>query len=190
MSSQTTVLEIACQQVLTDDSSVFSIQWADFPKVELSTEELLRRYLSYIKKYSLTLIRPATFASGIEFRIAGTRLSLISFLPPEFSDFFVTARISGGILLQRHRHKPGELRFGIEPSPSGLKVSIRLSDFFPLILGSSSPSPLRIWLYRRTQAAVHKHLTVSFLYSLYNEFSKASVRFQVVPVSIQSGRPV
>ena len=40
--------EIACQQVLVEDSSVFSIQWSVFPAclaTELSPETLLSRYL-------------------------------------------------------------------------------------------------------------------------------------------------
>jgi hypothetical protein len=190
MLSQTAVLKISCQQVLTEDASVFSIQWADVPNTGLSAEELLRRYLGYIKKCTLTLIRPVTHENGIEFRLVGTRLSLISFSPPELTRFFAIIRISGGILLQRHRHKPGEFRFGIEPLPDGVRVSIRLSDFFPLILGSSSPSLLRIWFYRSTQATIHRLITVRFLALLYNELSGVSARFQIVPVSIRIGKPV
>lgn len=193
MSSRAPVLEIACQQVLAEDASVFSIQWADLPVTivgSLSAEELLRRYLGYIKKCTVTLIRPVTLETGIEFRLIGTDLSLISFLPPECTENFATVRICGGILLQPQQCERGELRFGIEPLPCGIRASLRLSDFCPLILGSSSPSPLRIWLYRLTQAAIHRLVTVRFLSLLYHELAGPSARIRVVNVAVRAGKPV
>lgn len=193
MPAQTPILEIACQQVLTEDASVFSIQWADLPDTlgkTLSTGGLLLRYLRYIRQYTLSLIRPVIMDSGIEFRLVGTNLSLLSFLPPESTENFTTLRICGGILLQPQQCKDGELRFGLEPKAEGTRVSIQLSDFCPLILGCRSPSLLRIWLYRSTQAAIHRLVTIRFLSLLYHELAGSSAKVRVINVVVRTGKPV
>jgi hypothetical protein len=59
-----------------------------------------------------------------------------------------------------------------------------------LILGSHSPSPVRIWLYRVTQAAIHRLVTVRFLSLLYHELAGPSAAVQVVNVAVRTGRPV
>lgn len=187
------VLKIACQQVMVEDASVFSVQWADLPLSiagTLSAETLLSRYLGYIRTCTLTLIRPGVFEGGIEFRLAGTRLSLISFLPAECDDGFATLRICGGFLVQPRQCDRGELRFGVERRPDCVRVSLRLSDFCPLILGSRAPSPVRVLLYRITQAAIHRRVTVRFLSLLYRELAGPSAGVQVVKVDVRSGRPV
>lgn len=186
-------LEIACQQVMVDDASVFSVQSADLPKIiaaELSAAELLLRYLGYIKKFTLTLIRPVALQSGIEFRLIGTRRSLMSFLPPEYADDFATLRICGGFLVQPRQCDRGELRFGVEHLPESTRISLQLSDFCPLILGSRSPSPLRFWLYRLTQAAIHRLVTVRFLSLLCHELAGPSAAVRVVNVVVRAGKPV
>jgi hypothetical protein len=193
MPAQKPTLEIACQQVLTEDASVFSVQWADMPTTfnsSLSAEDLMRRYLGYVKKITLTLIRPVVLNSGVEFRLIGTNLSLISFLPPEFRENFATLRICGGVLLQPQQCEQGELRFGIEPVGEGIRASLRLSDFCPLILGGRSPSLLRVCLYRSTQAAIHKLVTVRFLSLLYKELAGLSAGIRVVNVVVRVGKPV
>ena len=193
MSSQIPFLEIACQQVMVEDASVFSVQWTDLPVTvagTLSAEELLIRYLGYIKKYTLTLIRPETLATGVEFRLIGTWLSLISFLPPVYAGGFATLRICGGFLVQPRRCDRGELRFGVEHLPGSVRVSLQLSEFCPLILGSRSPSPVRFWLYRVTQAAIHRLVTVRFLSLLYHELAGSSAGVRVVNVAVRPGRPV
>jgi hypothetical protein len=117
-------------------------------------------------------------------------LSLISFLPPETGGKSVNLRICGGLLVQSHQCDRGELRFSIEPTPEGVKVSLQLSDYCPLILGSSTPSPLRRCLYRLTQAALHRLVTIRFLMILYRELAGSSAPVQVVNVSVRDGRPV
>jgi hypothetical protein len=156
----------------------------------LSAEDLMRRYLGYVKKITLTLIRPVVLNSGVEFRLIGTNLSLISFLPPEFRENFATLRICGGVLLQPQQCEQGELRFGIEPVGEGIRASLRLSDFCPLILGGRSPSLLRVCLYRSTQAAIHKLVTVRFLSLLYKELAGLSAGIRVVNVVVRVGKPV
>jgi len=193
MQSHTPFLEVACQQVMTEDSSIFSVQWTDLPTAiagSLSAEELLRRYLGYVRKCTLTLIRPITLESGIEFRLICTGLSLISFLPPARTDGFVTLHICGGFLVQPRQCDRGELRFGAEPALESVRISLQLSDFCPLILGSDSPSPLRLWLYRFTQAALHRLVTVRFLALLYHELVSPHAKVRIKNIVVRAGRPV
>lgn len=193
MSSITPFLEVVCQQVMTEDASIFSVQWTDIPAVlttQLSADDLLCRYLGYVRKFTFGLIRPLTLESGIEFRLFGTQLSLIKFLPAEHSDTFVTLRICGGILVQPRQCDRGELRFGVEHKLESVRASLQLSDFCPLILGSNSPSPLRLWLYRVTQAALHRLVTVRFLALLYRELSGPYARVRVKNIVVRAGRPV
>lgn len=185
--------EISCQQVLVDDASVFSVQWSVFPSGvagNLSAGNLMQRYLTYIKSCTLNVIRPLQLDSGIEFRLLGSRLSLISFLPPSTEAEKVVLRICGGVLVQPRQCDRGELRFGVEPGSDGVRVSLQLSEFCPLILGSRSPSRIRFWLYRLTQAAIHRLVTVRFLVLLYREMCGVSARARVVAVKVREGQPV
>ena len=193
MSSHYDHQEIACQQVLVEDSSVFSIQWSVFPAhiaAGLSPYNLLERYLCYIRRTTLAIIQPRFTDTGVEFRLLGSSVSLISFLPPEEGQEASVLRICGGLLVQPRQCDRGELRFGVETSPDGVRVSLQLSDFCPLILGSSSPSTLRRWLYQFTQAAIHRLVTVRFLVLLYRDLAGSSSRIRIVPVTVREGRPV
>jgi len=175
------------------DLSVFAVQWSLFPAqiaAGLTARHLLDRYLAHIRSSTLSAIRPCESTTGVEFRLPGSRLSLISFLPPEAGEGSVTLRICGGLLVQPHQCGRGELRFTVEPAPEGVKVSLPLSDFGPLILGSWSPSPVRRWLYRLTQAAIHRLVTIRFLMLLYRDLAGSSAPVRVVNVNVRSGRPV
>jgi hypothetical protein len=190
--------EIACQQVLVEDSSVFSIQWSIFPAeiaAGLTPRHLLDRYLAYIRRATLTVIRPNETAAGIEFLLLGSRLSLISFQPAVFEEedesrTCALLRICGGMLVQPRQCDRGELRFGIENAPHGVRVSLLLSDFCPLILGGPSPSVVRRLLYQLTQAAIHRLVTIRFLALLYRELAGRSSAVRVVNVRVRDGRPV
>jgi len=185
--------EISCQQVLLDDNSVFSVQWSVLPTAiagELSAGKLMNRYLDYIRSCTLSLIRPLQLESGIEFRLLGSRLSLISFLPPVFENDDLVIRICGGFLVQPRQCHRGELRFTVENRPEGVHVSLQLSDFCPLLLGSPTPSRTRFWLYRLTQAAIHKLVTLRFLTLLYRELCGSSARVRVVAARVREGQPV
>lgn len=185
--------EIACQQVLVADSSVFSLQWSVFPVAMtggLSPQNLLERYLEYVRVCTLTVIRPLVLKTGIEFRLAGTNWSLITFLPPQTASDSLTLLISGGLLVQPRQCDRGEFRFALEPVQGGVRVSLRLSEFCPLILGSNSPSRVRFWLYRLTQAAIHRLVTVRFLTRLYRELTGFPAAVRVVNVSVCDGQPV
>lgn len=193
MSSNTHFLEIACQQVMAEDASIFSVQWADLPLTmagAISAKELLGRYLVYIKKCTLTLICPVILENCIEFRLIGTERSLISFLPPIYDGGSATLRICGGFLVQPHRCDRGELRFGVEHLPGSVRVSLQLSDFCPLILGNRSPSLVRFWLYRGTQAAIHRLVTVRFLSRLHHEIAGPSAGVRIVKVAVRAGKAV
>jgi hypothetical protein len=185
--------EIACQQVLVEDSSVFSVQWSIFPTRiagDLTARSLLGRYLTYLRRATLSAIRPVESATGVEFRLPGSRLSLISFLPPETGDGSVTLRICGGLLVQAQQCHRGELRFSVEAAPEGARVALQLSDYCPLILGGPSPSPLRRGLYRLTQAAIHRLVTIRFLALLYRDLSGLSAPVRVVSVNVRDGQPL
>jgi len=193
MNKRSNSQEIAFQQVLVEDSSVFSVQWSLFPAqiaAGLTARHLLDRYLTYIRRATHSAIHPSESASGVEFRLLGSRLSLISFLPPEEGDGSATLRIRGGLLVQPHQCHRGELRFTVEPTPEGVKVALQLSDYCPLILGGSSPSTVRRWLYRLTQAAIHRLVTVRFLAMLYRELAGSTYRVRVVNVRVRDGRPI
>lgn len=185
--------EIACQQVLVEDSSVYSIQWSVFPAAlatEISPETLLARYLSYIRSCTLSVIRPCALPGGVEFRLFGTRASLISFLPVVTDESSAVLRIRGGLLVQSHQCERGEMTFNVAVQPDGVRISLILSDYCPLLLGSSSPSVIRRWLYRLTQAAIHRLVTIRFLVLLYRDLAGARAAVRVVNVNVCDGRPI
>lgn len=178
---------------MVEDASIFSVQWTDIPVTiagTLSAEQLLSKYIGYIRKCTLALIRPKVLESGIEFRLLWTGISLISFLPPVKSEGFATLHICGGFLIQPHQCDRGKFRFGVEHLPGSIRVSLQLSDFCPLILGNHSPSLIRFWLYSFTQAAIHRLVTVRFLSMLYHELAGPSAGVRVVNVAVKSGKPV
>ncbi len=185
--------DIACQQVLVEDNSVFSAQWSVIPShlaIGLSPEILLDRYLAYIRHSTFSVIRPHRNPSGIEFRLLAGRLSLISFLPPVLESDDLVLRICGGVLVQPRQCHRGELRFSVTSGPEGTTVSLILSEYCPLILGSPEPSAFRRWLYRMTQAAIHRLVTVRFLTMLYRELAGDQAPVRVVAASMRGGRPV
>jgi hypothetical protein len=188
---------IACQQILEENHSVFSIQWVVVPAAasgELDAPRLLERYLCFIRRCTLSLVRPAMVDSGIEFRLAASPVSLISFDPPLNLTTPDGSRsrlsIRGGMLVQRGECDRGQLEFGVEQCVEGLHISIQLTDFCPLILGSSPPSPWRRWLYRLTQAYLHKVVTVRFLATVHGQLTGRRPRARVVKVVVRQGRDI
>ena len=77
-----------------------------------------------------------------------------------------------------------------ETTNGGVKVTLQLSDYFPRLLGSRTPSLPRKWLYRLTQALIHRIVTVRFLARLYRELEGEKVRFRTVKVYVQSGEDI
>ncbi|WP_305047049.1 hypothetical protein [Geoalkalibacter sp.] len=188
--------EIACQQVLLDDSSVFSVQWLDLPRhlaENLTPVFLLERYLAHLRRFTLGLVRPRRDGERIRFCLLETSLALLEFSPPRYDDNNetrgLTLEICGGFLVQPALCDRGRLELATEDLGEAIRVRLQLSDFCPLLLGSSRPSLARRWFYRLTQAAIHKVVTVRFLLRLYRELAGPTACVKVVPVRVREGRP-
>lgn len=184
--------EIACQQVLLEDSSVFSIQWSIYSAeiaAGLTAEKVMHRYLSYIRSFTFSIVRPFMHADGIQFRLLNTNLSLISFLPQVIENGALVLRICGGVLVQPGQCSRGQLRFEVSTVEDGIKVCLELSEYCPLILGNSSPSYLRRLAYRLTQAAIHRLVTIRFLSLLYQELAGKRALVRVISVNTRDGQP-
>lgn len=160
---------IASKDIILGDSSVVSRQWVQLPAgVALPTpEQMLERYLVFLRRCTLSLVRPVTAAGGIAFRLAGLYRPLLLFAPPESSrdgaSRSVALRIQGGLLVQERECGRGMLTFTVSPLPDGVELGVQVADYCPLLLGGPGPSRLRSRLYRSTQAIVHRLITVRFL---------------------------
>jgi hypothetical protein len=191
------IREIACQQVLREDSSVCSVQWMTIPvhhAPTISPPLLLERYLAHVRRCTLSLVRPARSAGGIDFRLIATGVKLLSFgIPLVGGDGFtrtITLRISGGWLVQPRECGRGELSFITEPMGDRVKVVVRLADYCPLLLGSRQPSRLRKLLYRLTQSLLHRIVTVRFLLRLYRELEGSGAPVRLVKAKETSGEEI
>jgi len=186
--------EIACQQILAEDQSVFSIQWVVIPGVvplQLTSGWLLDRYLAYIERFTLRLVRPTSTENGLEFRLGNSSIPLIKFNPPLHADTMngnsTTLCICGGFLVQPRECDRGQLDFIVEQVTEGIRVTLQLSDYCPLLLGSNRPSLWRKWLYRLTQAYIHKIVTVRFLAMIYRQLTGSRPKSRVVKVALRKG---
>ena len=179
--------KIACQQIIAADHSVFSIQQVVVPGVSprtLSSASLLERYLRYIQHCTATIIRPVHTTAGVEFRLLTSSLALLQFLPPRHTLDAAGDRtilsISGGLLVNKQECDRGQLEFIVEETAAGSRLTLKLADYCPLLLGSRQPSLWRKWFYRLTQAYIHKVVTVNFLAMVYRTITGKSVRRGVV----------
>ncbi len=186
--------DIAFQQVLLADGSVFSIQWTVIPAshaAPLSPSFLVERYLAYVRRFTLSLIRPATTSAGIEFRLLHTGLCILSFSGPFFSAHgtaaIATLNICGGFLVQPAYCDRGQLSFITDTTATGVNVTLELSEYCPLLLGSPRPSRLRKLLFRFTQAYIHGIVTVRFLSLLWRELAGTHSSVQISRVRIRDG---
>jgi hypothetical protein len=189
--------EIACQQILLQDSSVYSIQWLVIPTPHaagVTAPFLLDRYLSHIRRYTHSIIRPETSAGGIEFRLCGSAASVLSFAPPEFAAMAgstaVHLRIAGGMLVQADECDRGKLSLLAEGIAGGIRITIQLSDYCPLLLGSRKPSRPRKLFYRLTQAYIHKAVTIKFLARLYRELAGEEIRVRLKKATVHGGEEI
>lgn len=190
--------EIACQQILEHDSSVFSIQWMTLPSDHahgIDPSFLFARYLQYIRRFTLSLIRPRVSADGVEFRLMATDIALLRFRGPVSregagGEQSLTLFIDGGLLVQPKQCDRGELAFLVADTAAGLRVTLQLSEFCPLLLGNRRPSLMRKWLYRLTQAYIHKVVTVGFLARIYRELAGPGARLKVVKVLLREGEAI
>ncbi|TWJ32491.1 hypothetical protein [Geobacter argillaceus] len=189
--------EIACQQILEHDSSVFSIQWMTLPSDHVHGIDppfLFSRYLKYIRRFTLSLIRPQLSADGVEFRLMGMNVVLLRFRGPVnregAGERSLTLSIDGGLLVQPKQCDRGELAFMVTDTAAGLRVTLQLSGYCPLLLGDQRPALWRKWLYRLTQAYIHKVVTVRFLARIYRELAGPGVKTKVVKVLLREGEEV
>lgn len=182
--------EIACQQVLLADASVFSIQWLDLPPhlaSGWSAAALYTRYLQHIRRFTLGIVQPRENAERVDFRLFGGP-ALLSFEGPREENNGLSLNICGGALVQPQMCNRGRLHFAVTPASGGARLTLELSDFCPLLLGGVRPAWWRRWLYRLTQAALHKAVTVRFLARLYREIAGRRSCVKVVEVNVQEGR--
>jgi hypothetical protein len=181
---------IACQQILQEDASVFSIQWLDLPQSlakGLTPQLLLEKYLDHIRRFTVTLIRPTHHEGTVDFRLWRSRYSLLCFDISEPDVTSLALRINGGLLVQPAYCRQGELTFSCEPRNDSVRIGLSLSDYCPLLLGSRTPSLIHKWFYRLTQAAIHKIVTVRFLIRLYRERAGRKACCRVVLVKVREG---
>jgi hypothetical protein len=190
-------IDISCQQVLVYDASVFSIQWIVLPGRHASTltpEYILERYFSYLRSFTLSLVRPQRTDNGLEFRFLNSKLHLLAFAKPVYSDEAVrrsvTLHICGGPFVQSDRCDRGAFSFISEKSDGGIKVTVQLSEYHPRLLGSSTPGRLRKTLYRLTQAYIHKLVTTRFLAALYLGLEGEMPSFRIVSAHVQDGEEI
>lgn len=183
--------EIACQQVLTEDFSVFSMQWMTVSQslaAGVSPDLLLERYLYFIRQFTRSLIRPRVTAGGVEFRVLWLPVSLISFMAParqrDEQGESLSLVICGGALVQTGG---GNLSFIVEKDVGGVRLTLRLAGSRPRLLGGRSPSPLRKLFYRFTQAYIHSVVTVRFLAGIYGELAGVAACVRVVRVRVMHG---
>jgi hypothetical protein len=190
-------IEIACQQVLTHDASVFSIQWTVIPEkyaATLTPDFVLERYFSYLQRFTFSMVRPAWTESGLEFRLLSTKLHLLAFSAPIHAGTggvaSITFHICGGPFVQSKLCDRGCFSFITEKIPGGVKVIVRLSEYHPRLLGNTTPSRFRKNLYRLTQAFIHKVATTRFLAYLYRELAGEKANFTIVTAHVQAGEDI
>lgn len=190
-------IEIACQQVLSDDASVFSIQWIILPErhaADITPAFILERYFSYLRRFTLSLVRPMLTATGLEFRLLSTKLHLLAFAKPVYSESAgvpsVTLHICGGPFVQSKLCNRGAFSFLAEKAGGGIKVTVQLSEYHPRLLGSTSPGRFRKGLYRFSQAFIHKVVTTRFLAALYRELEGKGCGFSIVKANVRPGEEI
>lgn len=187
-------LEIFHQQILRPDSSVFSVQWIDLPpyaSLRATPSMLLEHYFRVVHRATFGMITPVADADGVRFCVTGPGLSLLSFAAPRFETVEgaqgVHLYICGGVLVQPGECDSGMFSLLAAPAGEGVRVTVRLSDYCPLLLGSRNPSRLRKLLYGWTQSYLHKVVTVRYLASLYRELTGKKPRVTVVRVQVRQG---
>lgn len=189
--------EIAFQQILLPDASVYSVQWVDLPfsaAKRATASFLLEYYFRVIRKLTLGVVRPAVSSSGVDFRLMGSRLALLSFEPARFekdeSADAVHLCICGGFLVQPGECDRGMFSLSAAAVDDGIRITAQLSDYCPLLLGSRAPSGTRKLLYGLTQSYIHKVVTVRYLSYLCRELTGRKGRITVKKVRVREGTDI
>jgi hypothetical protein len=184
--------EIACAQVLQKESAVRSVQWTVIPAglaEGITPASLLDRYLGHIRHFTLGVVVPVQAEEGIEFRLFRIGPPLLRFERGNAGADHLALTISGGLLLHPKGCAQGELTFSCEAVPGGIRVVLNLSDYCPLLLGEAPPR-WRKALYRFTQAAIHKVVTVRFLVRLHRELAGKRICCRVVKMREIEGEEI
>jgi hypothetical protein len=186
---------IEFHQVLKTDGTVHSHQWIVLPATcaaDLCVEDIVARYLAFLRFCTLGLVNPERNADGIALRFLGAPLICLC-LPvvtrneaATHADLF----INGGLLVQRDSCSRGQLRFSIIRTQEQMRIEIRLSDYCPLFLGSHTPTGFRKWLYHITQASIHKLVTIRFLVRLCSDLAGIKPPFKVVKNSLADAEDI
>jgi len=197
LSDKAGIPEIACQQILLQDGSVYSVQWLVLPKHctgPVTAHFLLTRYLKLVRDCTLSLVRPVVHPDGIEFRLLESSLAFLRFAAPEYwseqDDEAVQLRTVGGLLVRAGEPGPGKFSFLIKREAAGVRITVQLFYSRPRLLGSGRPSWLRRLLFRCTQGLIHRKLTVRFLSDLYRELIGDRARIRVKQVRVKEGRNI
>lgn len=190
-------IEIACQQVLIEETAVFSLQSMTLPESlaqDVTAEFLLQRYLQHIRFFTACFIQPRRHGEEVAFRLLWSRWNLLQFRIEKSSQpeagSLLRLQICGGLLVQADNCDRGELLFEVKPLPEGVSVALQLSDYCPLLLGGPRPKPWRKWLYRWTQAALHKLVTIRFLLLLYRNLAGDRACCRVVRRQVREGEDI
>lgn len=145
-------------------------------------ERLARSYWRYLTRVSLGLIRVVYAPHSRTVVLLTSRLPLLRFRAPEYEAAgdggSVTWRIERGLLVAREGRGKGYLRIAVRRleqestaqaeglAALGLVVEVR--NFYPWLRGSGRFARFGAWLYRQTQARIHRRVTFGFLRSLAN----------------------
>jgi hypothetical protein len=186
---------IEFHQVLKTDGTVHSHQWIVLPATctpGLTVEDVVARYLAFLRSCTLGFVNPERNANGIALRFLGLPLICLC-LPVITMDATATHAdlfINGGLLVQRDSCSLGQLRFSIISIPEQIRIEIRLSDYCPFFLGSRTPTRFRKWLYRITQASIHKLVTIRFLAILCRDLTGIRPPVNVVKNSLDGAEDI
>jgi hypothetical protein len=186
---------IEFHQVLKTDGTVHSHQWIVLPATcapGLSVEDIVSRYLVFLRFCTLGTVNPERNAGGIALRFLGLPLIRLC-LPVVTRNETATHAdllINGGLLVQRDSCSRGQLRFSIISAPEQMRIEIRLSDYCPLFLGFHPSTRLRKWLYHITQASIHKLVTIRFLASLCSDLTGIKPPFNIVKNSLADAEDI
>lgn len=190
-------LEIAFQQILLADASVYSVQWTDVPDrlaSRVTPQFLLDCYFKVIRNATFRLVRPVVTGLGIDFCLISRRFPLLSFEPPRLEQVeegeAIHLYICGGFLVQPGECDRGLFSLACSRKDGFVRVTVQLTDYCPLLLGSSTPSRIRKLSYRWTQSYLHKVVTVRYLASLYRELTGAKPRAGVIKVRVREGSDI
>lgn len=177
--------EIIWRQALLTEG-VLSVQQLSFPAghhISITPTFVLESYMKHVQRITLHLVQPRLCSGGLGFFILFTSIPLIRFSSPrETGPTSLTLPIIGGALVVRG--KQGEFAFKVERVENRPTIEIHLDRFHPAILGEGR-SRLRKFLYRYSQALIHRHVTVLFLQHLFHELegkdSCINVRREIFP---------